>query len=152
MCCEAVVFIVLSGLMDWCRATGNDLPDHIRDELHDNRITFILGRWLTNHPSATERDSLLRPVCTGPLQHNHCLWTYAKSSRPRAIMVSTGDTPADVFGTSHVSRQRKWSAEKYAYYGLVIPQNIISTPQICREFEHGSMQLSNTWLETVSLV
>ena len=144
--------------MDWCRATGHDLPDHIRDEVHENRATFILGRWLTNHPRATERDSLLRPVCRGPLQHNHCLWTYAKSSRPRAIMVATGDTASTddsshpIFGTSHINRQHKWNAEKYAYYGLVIPKNIVSTPQICREFEQGSMFLSNTWLETVSVV
>ena len=152
LCCEGVAFLVISGLRHWCRATGHKLPDQIRDELCHGRMTFILGRWLTDHPRAQERDSLLRPVCTGPLRHNHCLWTYAKSSRPRAIMVATGDTPPDVFGSSHINRRRKWSEEKYAYYGLVLPNNIIQTPQICREFEPGSMDLSNTWLETVSLV
>ena len=158
-CCEGVVFLVISGWQDWCRATGHSLPNYMRDELSKDCITFVLGRWLTSHPDATERDSKMRPVCTGPLRHNHCLWTYAKSSRPRAVMVATGDTPSaifdssqNIFGSSRTVRQHAWTSEKRAYYGLVLPKNIISTPQICREFEQGSMTLSNTWLETVSVV
>ena len=86
-CCEAVAFMVITGLINWSHETGHDLPDHIREELCDNRITFILGRWLSNHPRVVERDSLLRPVCPGPLRHNHCLWTYAKAPA-RALAVS----------------------------------------------------------------
>ena len=159
-CCEAVVFIVITGLSNWSHVTGHDLPDHIREELCDNRITFILGRWLSNHPRAMERDSLLRPVCPGPLRHNHCLWTYAKAP-PRAVMVEANninrpstafESSQNIFGSSPVTRNQKWNEEKRAWYCLCIPKKIMNTAQICREFEPDSMKLSNTWLETISLV
>ncbi len=80
-CCEAVVFVQIDGFQRM------RLPVHLRRELlHGNTMRFVIGRWLTSHSTSLRRDNLHRPVCPGPLQHNHCLWTYSKTSRPRKIM------------------------------------------------------------------
>ena len=149
----------ITGLRDCCQRFVWNLPKEIKEELRDNTLTYVVGRWLTSHPSAWERDSLLRPVCPGPLKHNHCLWKYAESSRSRASMVdsrglsSSGfKSSGNIFGLSSKARQQRWDKEKHAYYGFMTPNSIVSTCNISRQYETGTMNLSNTWLETCSLV
>ena len=161
LCCEAVAFVTITGLRDCCHRSGWNLPTEIQSELgKEDNLTYVVGRWLTSHPSAWERDSLLRPVCPGPLQHNHCLWKYAESSRSRASMVDSHGLPSsgfnssgNIFGLSSKARQQRWDKEKHAYYGFVTPNSIVSTCNISRQqYNTGTMDVSNTWLETCSLV
>lgn len=119
LCCEAIVFIKIDGLRELVETTGHQLPEHLQDELVENSLTFVLGRWLTAHPTSFERDSLCRPICPGPLQYNHCLWRYATSSRPRKLMVNNDSLPSrafqtsgNMFGSTNSKRHQKWNEEK----------------------------------------
>ena len=122
-------------------------------------LTFALVRWFTAHPSAVDRDSLCRPVCPGPLKFNHCLWTFATSDRPRRMMVNEAGAPskdfldcAHVFGRTARQQQQNWDEEKNAYFGLITPANIVSRLQMAREYDPSSMEKTDVWLETVTLV
>ena len=151
----------MTGLRDCCRRSGWNLPTEIQEDFHKKHdtLTYVLGRWLTSHPSSWERDSLVRPVCPGTLKHNHCLWKYAESSRSRASMVDSRGSPSlgfkssgNIFGLSSKTRQQRWDQEKNSYYGFMTPGSIVSTCNISRQYKTGTMDLSNTWLQTCNLV
>ena len=118
---------------------------------------FILVRWFEAHPDAWERDKLCRPLCPGPLRHNHCLWRYAVTQRPRRIMTSQDGAPSqvfrsqqDIFGPNDRTVNLRWSEEQHAYYGLVSPSSVLSTVRL--EYDGDSMSRSDTWLETVTIL
>ena len=123
-------------------------------------LNLVLVRWLTHHPSTHQRDSESRPICPGPLQHNHCLWMYAQTPRPRKIMVEKGEPSRafeicrDMFGSSQAVSDRRWEEEKRAYYTLLLPSTIVNTTHMTREYVPGSKTLekSNVWLQSVTLV
>ena len=118
----------------------------------------MLVRWFEAHPDAWERDSMCRPLCPGPLRHNHCLWRYAVTQRPRRIMTSRDGTPSqvfrsqqDIFGSDPRTINLRWGDEQHAYYGLVSPSSVLSTVSMSREYDGNSMSHSDTWLETVTI-
>ena len=120
-------------------------------------LTLVLIRWFADHPDAWERDSLCRPMCPGLFRNNHCLWKYAKSQRPRNLMTSTENSSTyqkniHLFGSLPSERAARWNEEKQAYYGLITPSSIISTVNLSREYDSQSMQHTDDWLETVTVV
>jgi hypothetical protein len=124
-----------------------------------DKLTLVLVRWFTAHPDAWERDMLCRPLCSGALRHNHCLWKYAKSSRPRRMMTNIDGSQSQSFvnsgynfGRNPQVRYATWRTEQHAYYGLITPSSIISTTNMTREYDSNSMIQTDNWLETVTLV
>ena len=120
-------------------------------------LTFVLGQWFAGHPDAWERDTLCRPICPGVLRYNHCLWTYAKSSRFRRVMVNPDGAQTEAFrnsghtfGTTPRERDAAWLAERDAYFCLVPPSSIVCRTHMSREYGHNSMQFTNNWLQRVT--
>ena len=116
---------------------------------------------LTSHSTSLQRDSMHRPVCPGPLQHNQCLWTYSKTPRPRKTMVTPDGMPSaafntcrDMFGSSRSSCAKQWREEKHAYYALILTDSIITTLNITREYipDSDTLEKSDVFLETVTVV
>ena len=154
LCCEAVAFV------DVCNVSRLTLPDHLLERVRHDSLTFVIGRWLEPHRDAVERDAESRPICPGPLHINHCLWRYARASRDRrALVTRTGHRTAAVqsqlrtFGQTTVSQNNCLLSEIRAYYGLVLPNNIVSTCNMCPVFVPGTSNPDyTTWLETVTLI
>lgn len=158
-CCQATCFITISKLDELCERTGRTLPVRLRNEIHKNSLTFVLARWLTYHNDSWARDSRSHPICPGPLQHTHCLWTFAKTRTPRKMMVDSNGNPSSafrsysqMFGDTTISQMKRWNSEKRAYYGLVTPRSIMSSCNISREYEPTSMTTTDNWLEVVSVL
>ena len=144
LCAEAICFLTVSNLnalripaLDPLMYPDSTYPEckELRQSVHNNLITFFLVRWFEPHSSSHERDNLHRPICPGPLHINHCLWTYAKTSTVRQ------------------SVPRDWSVtQRYAYYGLIFPQNVVHKVHVAPCFIAGSVYTGNDWLETVTLI
>ena len=154
LCCEAVAFVAVENIS---RLT---LPDHLLEQVTHDSLTFVIGRWFEPHKDAVTRDSESRPICPGPLFINHCLWKYAVAERDRrAIVTRTGARTAAVqsqlraFGPTTKSQNACLESERRAYYGLVLPANIVSTCNMCPVFVPGTSEPDNTtWLESVTLI
>ena len=118
----------------------------------------MLIRWFAAHPDDWERGDMCRPLCPGPLRHNHCLWRYAVTQRPRRVMTSPDGTPSrifrsqsDIFGPDTDTINLRWNEEQHAYYGLVSPSAVLSHVSMSREYDGDGMSHSNRWLETVTI-
>ena len=144
--CETICFVQVTGVRTIC-------PD-AADLLH-----LVLVRWLEPHPDALERDLQGRPCCPGPLHINNCLWRYARTSRPRPCFASrdrpqswsrTFTSHASMFGKTREDQQLSHEQEKFAYYDLVLPENIVDTVNLCRTFKPDTCDpVYDTWLESV---
>ena len=44
------------------------------------------------------------------------------------------------------------AAERYAYYGLILPQNVLNKVNIAPIFVHDTVNTGIDWLETVTLI
>lgn len=139
LCAEATCFLTVSNLSN-IRIPALDpvnAPEkkEFRKSVHKNSITFFLVRWFAPHESSNERDHLNRPMCPGPLHINHCLWTYAKTQSARR------------------SVPRSWAVpQRFAYYGLIFPQNILNRVNMTPCFLIDSAHTGTDWLETVTLI
>ena len=88
------------------------------------------------------------------------MWKYAVAERDRrAIITRTGARTAAVqsqlraFGPTTKSQNACLESERRAYYGLVLPANIVSTCNMCPVFVPGTSEPDNTtWLESVTLI
>ena len=56
------------------------------------------------------------------------------------------------FGRSARQRNTLWKEESYAYYGLITPSSILSCVSMSREYDSTSMQHTDDWIETVTVV
>ena len=130
LCCESVCFFTIKGLHETPRIV---IPQNLRGAFDAKRdsLTFVLGRFFSPHPSAVNRDSLHRPVCPGPLSLNHCLWTYAKSSSDRQILIKPNGRPTryfenqrHIFGTTANRQRCVLEQEKDAYLCIHTPDEI----------------------------
>ena len=129
------------------------------DEVDDGVLTFVLGRYFSPHPEACLRDANHRPVCPGPLGHNHCLWKFAESKRNRAIMADpagqrtrTFNSQKHVFGRTEREQTMRFLNERKAYYGVITPSNIVGTVHMSEEFNSHDIGRNGVWLQTVTLV
>ena len=159
LCCQAVCFISIAGVTDVLHNVNADLPEDMVTEVQDDRIDFALVRYFSPHPSAYERDTDLRPICPGPLRLNHCLWKFSKSTRFRRSMCNQDGTPnrafvqqGHIFGDTQTQRRKVFEDEKFAYFGLLSPKSIEQTVNMSPQFVGSTMSLSDTWIETVSLM
>ena len=145
LCCEAVCFLEITNAI----TVGASV----------DKLNFFLVRWLEPHPRSWEHDSLGRPLCPGPLRLNNCLWRYAKTTRPRRSMIQpTGevsrafDDYRHLFGETPTKQRERWTREKCAYYGLVVPENILDTMYMCNTFvDNTSRPDPDNWLQTVNM-
>lgn len=162
LCCESVCFFTITGL------TSNQppmdetprivIPENLRGafDTQNDRLTFVLGRFFSPHPLAVDRDSLHRPVCPGPLKLNHCLWTYAKSSSDRKILVKPNGRPTTyfenqrhIFGTTENRQLCLFEQEKDAYLCIHTPDEIYRRAQMTQEYCGDTLTHSDTWLESI---
>ena len=101
-----------------------------------------------------------RPLVSGPLGINHCLWTYARAPKSRRVLVNVQNETtaafrrqAHVFGNNVVEQNQCLDREKYAYYCLVSMDTIDHRSNMCPTFEPGtSIPDTSMWLETVTLI
>ena len=122
-------------------------------------ITLVLARWFAAHPDCYERDLLGCPICPGPLRHNHCLWQYAASARPRRMMADKDGSQTRqfknssyMFGNTARAQNSVWREEQCAYFCLITPASIVCTVPISRLYDTNTMQLTNDFLQTVTAV
>lgn len=54
-----------------------DREDPTEDEREKDTVTFLLVRYAQPHALSRKRGPNHRPLCPGPLQNTHCLWTWA---------------------------------------------------------------------------
>ena len=148
LCGETTCFVTVRNLQDIDMSALDPItyPDEtfpelrdLRTEIRDNSITFFLVRWFEPHEDSHERDHRNRPICPGPLHINHCLWSYAKTDIARPSL--------PVGSTSNWSR-----AQKYAYYDLIFPSNVLQLVNITPVFLRNSVEHGNDWLETVTVI
>ena len=139
LCCQAVCFLSLHNVSTF-RYRGGTLPRFITKRVHEDSLTFVLGRWFEPHPNARERDKQFRPICPGMLHINHCLWRFAIARKHRrALSRQNGTTTtlavnrqAVFFGRNMEEQRLRLSKEKFAYFCLVDPDSITGTALIFR--------------------
>ena len=139
LCAEATCFLTVSNLSELIIPAQDPVnaPEmtEFRESVHNDSITFFLVRWFEPHHDSHERDHLNRPICPGPLHINHCLWTYAKTPSAR------------------LSVPRHWTLDqRYAYYGLIFPNNVLTKVNITPCYLGGSVNTGIDWLESVTLI
>jgi hypothetical protein len=139
LCAEATCFVTVSNLnqipipaLDPVRSPDKQ---ELRDSVHNHSVSFFLVRWYEPHQDSHQRDRLNRPICPGPLDINHCVWTFAKTPSPR----------------QSVPRHRAVSV-RYAYYGLIFPQNVVNKVNIAPIFVRDTTNTGVDWLQTVTLI
>ena len=159
LCGEAVFFLKISDLGDI-----NVPPEMERDESSTVRhptYTFILVRYFEPDPIRTfERDPLHRPLCTGPLHINHCLWRYSQANIYRKVIATDTGLPTDsfhrhkhMFGKTHQEQLHVFDMEKKAYHGLIPPSSVVRTVCMCPCFlPNTSTPDYGLWMETVTVL
>ena len=90
-------------------------------------VTFLLIRYAAPHPSATRRGPEHRPLCPGPFQNTHCLWTWA--SRPNrhergCFRPRPWSRHQQYFGSTPDEQERVKNLDRRAWYDLVQVTNI----------------------------
>ena len=157
-CCRLVLFFALHGL----RRLPAEYLSHVSiKHLHNNKdsMHLLLGRFYEAHPRAISRDSEHRPVCPGPLHVNNCLWRYAKTDKPRAVIATADGCPASsylnqiwMFGQSAHEQHESWLQERHAYYTFIHPLEIKARSNMTPLFEHHSTKYNDEWMETVTMI
>lgn len=146
LCCEAVCFVHITNV----KSVG----------FHIDTLTLAVVRWLEGHPDAWQRDNDQRPVVQGPLHVNNCLWRYATSPSDRKALVDPATASFSrsfisyrhLFGNTEEEQKTCWKREKRAYYGLVDPESILGTMNMCNTFEpNTAVPVYDTWMQTVCM-
>lgn len=148
LCCEALCFFTITG---W---------SGVNVVVPGDSITYALGRWFQPHRTSIRRDKQHRPICPGPLNINHALWTYARSARARRALVKPNGSPtqsfvrqAKMFGNTPAEQRTCFLQESNNYLCIIEPHNILGRKNICPEFGVNSNQFDiSTWLETVVVI
>ena len=152
LCCQAVLFLTVTNLTTILR--------HARTSVATNTMTFVLGRWFQPHQSVRLRDNDNRPICSGPLKTNHCLWKYAQSERSRKAMVGDNNRPSAafeqqrrLFGADRNQQNRRYECDKQAYYCLLETNSIVGTMNMCPQFIGNTSDVDySTWLQSVTII
>ena len=90
-------------------------------------VTFLLVRYAQPHPSANKRGPEHRPLCPGPLEHTHCLWTWA--TRPRGykrgcFRPRPWERNKRYFGTTAAELDKLKQRDELAWYDIIQVTNI----------------------------
>ena len=158
LCMEAIVFITLGDMS----LLPFGLPATVSGEIDrdTDSLTFVLGRWFEPHRKSISRDDQHRPICPGALHVNHCLWRYALTSGLRRAVCARNGTPSVNFTRQHgrlgLTPDQMLShvnADRYAYYGICTPNQILSVVNMCPEFKPDSVSFEyETWLQSLTLI
>ena len=158
LCMEAVVFVTLGDMHRLPFA----LPARVTEEIDadTDTLTLILGRWFEPHRNSISRDNLHRPICSGPLRINHCLWRYAVTSTLRRSLCSRIGTPVQSFarqatrlGFTEVDVLSHVEEDAHAYFGLFTQNQLLSVVNMCPKFKTGSVEFDyGTWLQSVTMI
>ena len=159
LCAEAVCFLDVSNLSSidlpvFHRPVAN--PDPHRElcaAILNDTVTLILIRWFEPHVTML-RDQMCRPSCPGPLHINHWLWRYAVTNTRRKSMVTrTGQYTAGFSRYIHFFTDDDVESHKYAYYGLVYANNVVSTTTMTPTFVPGTVTPDKSvWLQSVTII
>ena len=78
---QILMFVNISG---FSAQSGFELPREYRNPVNNtSSVLLSLVRWMSPHPDSLIRDSKLRPLCPPPLDINHALWIFSKTTRPQ---------------------------------------------------------------------
>ena len=163
LCCETVCFFTVAGLRStWSTRHMMMIPKKILHNIDPDTdsLTFLLGRYFSPHPSATARDTHHRPICPGPLGLNHCLWKYSKTAQSRSMLVDPiTEEPTQyynaqkyLFGSTPHQQNRRLQSDKNVYFCVHLHCDIEHRSHMTREFLDNTLERSDVWLETVTLV
>ena len=163
LCCETVCFFTLTGVRQkWSTRHLMMLPTKIKNAIDviTDSLTLLLGRYFSPHPRATERDTHSRPICPGPFGLNHCLWKYAESTQSRHMLVNpdTGrptkyyNEQQYIFGSTPHQQNLRFQNEKNAYFCVHLHSEIERRSHMTREYLDNTLNDSDVWLETVTVV
>ena len=95
----------------------------------EDTVTFLLVRYASPHASVTRRGPEHRPLCPGPFQHTHCLWTW--STRPEGhergcFRPRPWERHKKYFGKTEAAQDRLRQMNERAWYDLIQVTNIRS--------------------------
>ena len=160
LCCQVVCFFKITGIEGFIAECNlEEVPGYLESDVQGDSMTLMLVRWFSPHPSCFERDELCRPVCPGPFRENHCLWQFTKTRRYRKSICNEHGRPnrnfikqQHLFGGSDHKRQQCFENEKQAYYDVLSPLAIQSAVHMTCEFSEDTMNHSETWIETVTII
>jgi len=161
LCCESVCFLALGGVRAFLsgETISPECLKEVAGRIHQDTLTFVIGRWFGPHPLVIERDDKFRPVCPGELHINHCLRSYSVTSTDRRSLFTRGGECAvqahqfRIFGKTIQEQRACMDNERRAYYCLVFPDTIVNTASMCTLFLPGTSQPDlSRWLQTVTLV
>ena len=154
LCCQLVCFISLGNMT----SLQCNIPKHVTKQIVGDKLTWVLVRWFSPHPTCTLRDSCGLPLCPPPLDINHALWEYAKTDDVRKTLWNADGTPTEVFvgqarmfGNNRLLQIQRHESESHAYYGLVKVSSIKCRTHMTPEFELHTVKKTNTWLQTIAL-
>ena len=112
------------------KAMGTPLPEALREVVGkegEDSVTFFLVRYAAPHQSVTQRGPEHRPLCPGPFQHTHCLWTWA--TRPEGhvrgcFRPRPWERHKKYFGSVPEQQNKLRLANSLAWYDLIQVSNI----------------------------
>ena len=148
-CCESILFVTISGCEELCFAAA---PWYQPD---NTEMTFVLGRWMSPHPTSHDRDKQHRPICPGALNINHCLWTYAESDRARSALVDpeTYGRQRHMFGRTILEQDARRTSDQNAYFCLLDVDSISHVVHMAPVFVDLSSEHDHRrWLQTVTVI
>jgi len=159
LCAETVCFLDVSNLSSIdLPVFHRPVPDpdphrELRAAILNDTVTLILVRWFEPHVTML-RDQMCRPSCPGPLHINHCLWRCAVTNTRRKSMVTrTGQDTAGFSRYRHFFNDDDVESHKYAYYGLIYANNVVSTTTMTPTFVPGTATPDKrVWLQSVTII
>ena len=109
-------------------------------ELHEvedtDSATFFLIRYAAPHSSAIRRGPQHRPLCPGPLDNTHCLWTWAcrpESHQRGCFRARPWSRHRRYFGSSDDEQDKVRKTNLRAWYDLIQVTNITNYANVQKD-------------------
>ena len=117
-----------------------DDPDKTKDKNQKDTVTFLLVRYAQAHPSTRKRGPGNRPLCPGPLQNTHCLWTWA--TRPATVARGCfrprpWERHRQYFGSTVTEQDRLQNTDRLAWYDIVQVTNVRCYANVQEDTDHN---------------
>ena len=111
-------------------AIGAPLAEELREvegTRGEDTVTFLLVRYATAHATATLRGPEHRPLCPGPLQHSHSLWTWTtrpESHQRGCFRPRPWERNRRYFGVTDAEQDSLRQANSRAWYDIIQVTNV----------------------------
>ena len=146
---QILMFVHITDFADVDNDFGIVLPQNYRSPpANTSSVTFALIRWLSPHPDALLRDKQFRPIAPSPLDINHALWTFTKSTEPQISMRTMRQNIRCYDGLNNEQRLGHAMLESRAVFDLVTTESLdtyINCTRVNTNTDH------DTILETISI-